>query len=59
MITSRLYDNYKIDFKENYETNEKSYFLIYYENELYLKNDYIPIFTKEELYKIFDIDFDL
>lgn len=59
MMSSSLYDNYSIDFKEEYKTDEKSYFLIYYEDEIYLENNYIPLLTKEKLYKTFDVDFDL
>ena len=48
MITNSIYDKYKIDFKENYETNEFSYYFIFNENrELYLKDNEVPNFKED------------
>lgn len=59
MMKHSLYDKYRIDFKEEYETDEDSYFLIFYEDKMYLKNNELPKFKKDKLDNNSDIDFNL
>jgi len=60
MIEKNIYENYSIDFKENYTLNKESYCFIFNENrQLYLTEDKeIPIFNQMQL-KEFDPDFTL
>ncbi len=52
-----LYDNYKIDFKKNYKTSKKSYYLIFYKDELYLnEKKEIPLLDIDKLEEL-KIDF--
>ncbi len=58
MIEKYLYSDYTIDFKEDYSTNEDSYYLIFNDKrELYLKQDKLPI--KEECLNKFTVNFKL
>jgi len=60
MIKKSLYDNYSIDFKENYRTEENSYYFIFYNRELYLnENNELPLINEEELNKKFNVNFSL
>ena len=48
MIKKSLYDNYSIDFKENYRTEEDSYYFIFYNRELYLnENNELTLINEE------------
>ncbi|MDD2643653.1 MAG: NAD(+) diphosphatase [Methanobacteriaceae archaeon] len=50
MIESSIYDNYKIDFSDNFETNDESYYFIYNTNrELYLNENLNVPQYKDEL----------
>ncbi len=47
-IDKSLYEDYEIDFKEDYETNLKSYYFIFNKNrELYLKEGNVPNFIED------------
>lgn len=60
MIEKSLYEDYVIDFKENYSTPEESYYLIFnQERELYLGEDKSILLVKEEYLKNFKINFKL
>lgn len=60
MIEKNIYDNYSIDFAENYEVHSQTYCFIFNNNrELYLTEEKkIPIFNKDQLKK-FDLEFTL
>ena len=43
MIDKTLYENYCIGFRENYETDEESYYFIYNDDrDLFLVDDCVP-----------------
>lgn len=50
MFEQSIYENYELDFKKDYETDEKSYYLIFNNNRnLYLTPDKcIPLLTSED-----------
>lgn len=60
MIEEYIYENYSIDFKEKYITNNKSYYFIFNNNrEIYLtKENEIPLINHKEL-EDFDLEFEL
>lgn len=59
MIEKYLYSDYKIDFKENFTTKEKSYYLIFNQDrQLYMEKDAIPLAYDEYLSK-FKVNFKL
>ena len=60
MIEEYIYENYSIDFKEEYTTDKKAYYCIFNnKREIYLQNDTeIPLFNQEEL-EVFDLEFKL
>ncbi len=54
-----IYDNYKIDFKENYDTKEDSYYFMFYGDKLYLNKDLkLPLMDSKSLEEI-DYNFSL
>ena len=59
MIEEYIYENYSIDFKEDYSSEKESYYFIFNNNrEIYLNDKKIPIFTNKEV-ESFDLDFKL